>query len=506
MRSLLLIGLFSSIGNAFAQLSVTLTPADHNGYNISCFGLNDGSLDASVSGGTPPYTYAWTNAETTEDISDLVAGYYKLIVTDANNLTAEAEITLTEPLAISLSMDPFEYPSGMNISCYECYNGSINVEVAHGVPPYSYDWGDEVTTQDRSNLGAMRYQILVTDANGCEAEEMLALQQPDRDDWNKAGSANTDPTTQFIGTTDAKDLVFKSNGTEMLRLKSNGDFSLTGAIGSGILYREPDGKLRGGGWPPGPTPGPCQGLEFTPFWETRGNAFDGVCEEEVPLLGTLGERHLNVITNSVMRLRITTDGLVGIGPDLPLEDQFEVHTTLARSGITLVNDAEGDNAHTEIRFKEGEEGRWALGCDMEGNGGQDFFLWDEVAGATRIRVDNEGRVGIGDVDIGTSNLYKLYVEGGIVCRDVLVTAENFPDYVFAPNYSLLSFDELRYYLRANRHLPGIPSEAEVQAAGGIDVGDLQTRILRVVEEQALYILQLEERIKALEQTTSGVKH
>lgn len=478
---------------------VTLTASDYSGYNIACFGAQDGAIDAAVSGGTPPYSYAWTNGATTEDISDVASGYYKLTVTDANSVTTEADITLTEPKPLEIDMVPFKYPSGLNISCYECYNGSIDVSVTGGVPPYTYNWGDDVTTQDRSGLGAMPYGVVVLDANGCGTKAGTYLKQPDSDDWKMGGNANTDPSTQYLGTSDAQDVVLKSNGQEMIRLKSNGDLSLLGSLGTGILYRDPDGKLRGGGWPPGPSLGPCQGLEFTPFWETRGNAFDGVCEEEIPLLGTLGERHLNVITNNVMRLRITTDGLVGIGPNLPMEDQFEVHTTLERSGITLVNDAAGSNAHTEIRFKEGEVGRWALGCDFEANGGQDFFLWDQLGGAKRIVVNAQGKVGIGTEPPANSSLYRLYVGDGIATRDVKVTALNWPDYVFQPNYALMAFSELRKFLAEKKHLPGIPSAAELQANEGYEVGDMLARMLKISEEQALYILQLEQRITMLEE-------
>ena len=67
------------------------------------------------------------------------------------------------------------------------------------------------------------------------------------------------------------------------------------------------------------------------------------------------------------------------------------------------------------------------------------------------------------------------------------------------NYALRSFDELRSYLNANRHLPGIPSAAEVEAKGGMEVGDMQRRLLQVVEEQQLYILQLHERMEGMEQ-------
>jgi hypothetical protein len=81
---------------------------------------------------------------------------------------------------------------------------------------------------------------------------------------------------------------------------------------------------------------------------------------------------------------------------------------------------------------------------------------------------------------------------------VLVKTGPFPDYVFQPNYALMPLGDLRTYLCENSHLPGIPSAAEVEEKGGVEVGDLQVRMLRALEEQALYILQLEERLRVLE--------
>lgn len=107
------------------------------------------------------------------------------------------------------------------------------------------------------------------------------------------------------------------------------------------------------------------------------------------------------------------------------------------------------------------------------------------------------KVGIGNVTMGESDLYKLYVEGGIIGRDLKVTAMNFPDYVFAPSYSLMSLDELENFIASEKHLPGIPSAHEIKEAGGFEVGDMSTRLLKLAEEQSLYILQLNKEVEAL---------
>lgn len=122
---------------AAPPLAITLTPSDHNGYNISCNSGNDGAIDLTISGGTPPYNISWTTKETTEDISGLSAGYYAVGVVDAIGSRVEADITLVEPAVISPYVEIPKYPSGYHISCYECFNGSAEVQVTGGVAPYT---------------------------------------------------------------------------------------------------------------------------------------------------------------------------------------------------------------------------------------------------------------------------------------------------------------------------------------------------------------------------------
>ncbi|HRA60953.1 MAG TPA: SprB repeat-containing protein, partial [Bacteroidia bacterium] len=164
--------------------TVTLTPSQHNGYNITCFGKTDGSITANVTGGMPPYTYAWTNDQTTQTINNLAAGYYSVRVTDAALHEVDADITLTEPELLELQAAVFTYPNGYNVSLYNAYNGSITVTVNGGVANYNLLWNDGNTSQNRTALGASSYRVTVTDANGCVANiEQLILTQPERSDW-----------------------------------------------------------------------------------------------------------------------------------------------------------------------------------------------------------------------------------------------------------------------------------------------------------------------------------
>ncbi len=479
----------------------------HNGYEITCFGKKVGEVQSGVSGGEAPYAYLWSNGATTANLTDLPAGYLNLKVTDTNGLTGEAEITLNEPEPLKVEVVPYVYPNELNISCFECSNGFLNVSVTEGTAPYTYLWGDGSTTAYRYGLGAREYIVTVTDANSCVEKGSTTLAQPERSDWTMGGNANTNSAVQYVGTSDSQDLVLKSNGIEGIRLKSNGDIALNGSLTEvGLLYRDANGILRSGQPPEPPPQGPgepCLGFSaFSPYWKVVGNDFTGLCENLYPLLGPLSNHPLRMITNASERMRVTETGLVGIGTNSPT-DQLVIHTSLERSGITLVNDRADANAHTEIRFKKKTNTgviteQWALGCDYEGDGGRDFFIWNEATTSRSLFIDEDDRVAIGEVNFGSDQLYRLGVEGGIVCRDVKVTAGNFPDYVFNKEYPLLSLTEVEKHITTKGHLPWFPTAAEVEADGGVEVGDMQLRLLRTAEEQMLYILQLEERISKAE--------
>ncbi|POY34649.1 hypothetical protein C3K47_19190, partial [Solitalea longa] len=139
-----------------------------NQTNISCNGGTNGAINVTVSSGTAPYTYSWSGGQATEDIATLVAGTYILTVTDANNCQATASVTLTEPLAISLS------ETHTNPACNQS-TGAIDVSVVGGTAPYSYSWSSGEATEDLSGKAAGSYTLTVTDANNCSENIAVTL-------------------------------------------------------------------------------------------------------------------------------------------------------------------------------------------------------------------------------------------------------------------------------------------------------------------------------------------
>jgi hypothetical protein len=101
---------------------------------------------------------------------------------------------------------------------------------------------------------------------------------------------------------------------------------------------------------------------------------------------------------------------------------------------------------------------------------------------------------------GSDNVINYAVKGNgeVFARKYTTTLGVIPDYVFDPSYKLMSLNELKTYINTNKHLPNIPSAKEYEERGELDLGELNRKLLEKVEELTLYILQLEERTKALE--------
>ena len=148
------------------------------GWNVSCNGANDGSVDLVIGGGTPGYTYSWDNGDVTEDLSGISAGTYSVSVTDANGCVINSSITLTEPPVLSEGISATTYGGGWNITCNGASNGAINLTVAGGTPGYTYAWSNGAVTEDINSIPAGTYSVVVTDANGCTIPSSITLQEP----------------------------------------------------------------------------------------------------------------------------------------------------------------------------------------------------------------------------------------------------------------------------------------------------------------------------------------
>ncbi len=140
--------------------------------SASCNGGNDGSATAIVSGGTAPYTYAWSNGDVGSTVAGLPAGMYTLTVTDVQNCNTMLSFSIGEGGSIDVSFE-VNQPD-----CHDSDNGSINVVATGGLPPYNYMWDTGATNANINNLADGVYTITIVDANNCSYVDMVEIVSP----------------------------------------------------------------------------------------------------------------------------------------------------------------------------------------------------------------------------------------------------------------------------------------------------------------------------------------
>lgn len=142
--------------------------------NDDCYGSGVGTINLSVTGGAAGYSFYWSNGNSTEDISNLVAGNYSVTITDAANCT------ITQNAVVNQDSIPTALSSTQDISCFGNSDGSIDITISGGAPPYTFAWNSGSTTEDANNLAAGSYNLTVSDANNCTTTIASALTEPNQ--------------------------------------------------------------------------------------------------------------------------------------------------------------------------------------------------------------------------------------------------------------------------------------------------------------------------------------
>ncbi len=180
------------------------------------------------------------------------------------------------------------------------------------------------------------------------------------------------------------------------------------------------------------------------------------------------------------RLTVAPDGNVGIATTTPL----------ARLHIANGQDAGLTNTQNGFAMLGTEAGANIV---IDNN---EIIARNNGAASTLFFQNNGGQVQIGGTAVPTG--YTLSVAGKAICTELRVQLTGaWPDYVFDSKYKLPSFDKLRQYISENKHLPNIPAAKDVEKSG-MDVGDMQRRMMEKIEELTLYVLELEKKLSDLE--------
>ena len=168
------LGCITSNSVTITQPSNALSNSISAQTNVSCFGGNDGTATASPSGGTPSYTYLWSNGQSTQTATGLNVGTYTLTVTDAKGCVTTSLVPITQPVA-ALTSSIF---SQTNVFCFGGNNGNATINASGGTANYSYLWENGQTTATVTGLSAGTYTVDITDALGCTASNSVTITQP----------------------------------------------------------------------------------------------------------------------------------------------------------------------------------------------------------------------------------------------------------------------------------------------------------------------------------------
>lgn len=153
-------------------------------------------------------------------------------------------------------------------------------------------------------------------------------------------------------------------------------------------------------------------------------------------------------------------------------------------------------------------GKFHIGLhDLYGNGlhfsENTFFVFRMNNVGELMRFHTNGNLSIGTTESATG--YKLSVGGGIMAEEVRVLVEaDWPDFVFEPNYNLSSLNDLEKFINKNKHLPNIPSAKEVKE-NGIDLGDMDAKLLQKIEELTLYVIDIHKENQKLKKEIALLK-
>jgi gliding motility-associated-like protein len=155
--------------NIFEPQPLSLTTTVNQ---ISCFNANNGSITVNVTGGTPTYTFAWSNGATSPALTGLAGGIYEVTVTDIQNCTVVTSAQIINPSQLNINA-LVKTPK-----CSGDSNGSIDLIVSGGTPVYTFNWSNGDTIEDPANLSSGIYIITVTDSKGCTARDTIDVTQP----------------------------------------------------------------------------------------------------------------------------------------------------------------------------------------------------------------------------------------------------------------------------------------------------------------------------------------
>jgi hypothetical protein len=201
-------------------------------------------------------------------------------------------------------------------------------------------------------------------------------------------------------------------------------------------------------------------------------------------------------TNNQLRMLVTEDGKVGIGTSTPTVARLDIQETVS-------------NNYALHLFHTNDNGGNGLLIESNGGSNDDVLLKiiadkNESVGPPRdvLYVDGTGKIGIGTTNLQSG--YILTINGKVYSEDIKVVEDVGADFVFADNYKLSKLEDVEEFIDKNKHLPEIPSADEMKN-NGLEIGDMQIKLLQKVEELTLYVIEQQKALEAQQKEIEKLK-
>ena len=150
------------------KLTLSLQKTD-----TTCKG-NDGKITATPVGGTPPYTYLWSNGATTASIENLLPMPYTVEIKDGAGCMVQGSTAVLQPNSLTVT------GTITSLRCHNANNAAIALAVQGGTAPYQYLWNTGATTANINNLPSGEYKVKITDAQGCAHFKTFTIENPSK--------------------------------------------------------------------------------------------------------------------------------------------------------------------------------------------------------------------------------------------------------------------------------------------------------------------------------------
>lgn len=220
------------IDTAVTIEEVTPTVFEGTIQHITCNGMANGAIDITIIDGTPDFIFEWDNGMTTEDISGLTPGTYRLKITNGEGCSVWGSYTVEQSPALEVNLEVTQPAPDQE--------GEIDLTVTGGTAPYTYTWNNGETSEDLWNLAPGFYEVTVIDVNGCDVITSTIVEE-----INVAGIDNIDGELQVSvypnPTSDFATVAWNNEAVNTIQiLNANGQVVQSAIVDMQLSYKVED--------------------------------------------------------------------------------------------------------------------------------------------------------------------------------------------------------------------------------------------------------------------------